>query len=345
MATEADERFMRLALAEAKKGLGRTSPNPAVGAVLVCGGDVLAKGHHRAAGRAHAEVECVRRAQQPIPADAMLYVTLEPCSTTGRTPPCTDAIMAAGVKHVVVGATDPNPKHQGRGVAQLRAAGVNVTAGVLADECSTINEAWNKWIVTGRPFVIAKCGMSLDGRLTRPAGEPQWITSPASREHANRRRALVDAIVVGARTVRADNPRLTVRSLRSARQPWRIVLTRSGSLPSDAHLFTDAFVDRTLVFKDRPLAEVLDELGAREITSVLIEGGGEILAQALDQQLIDRVDVYVGPVFTGGPVLAFGGRGAGATMESLQLRDVRYERIRDDVFVSGRATPAARKPE
>jgi diaminohydroxyphosphoribosylaminopyrimidine deaminase/5-amino-6-(5-phosphoribosylamino)uracil reductase len=208
-----------------------------------------------------------------------------------------------------------------------------------------MNEAWNKWIVTRRPFVIAKCGMTLDGRLTRPVGESQWITGTAAREHANRRRALVDAILVGARTVRADNPRLTVRTLRSARQPWRIVLTRSGSLPEDAHLFTDAFADRTLIFKDRTLAEVLDELGSREITSVLIEGGGDVLAQALDQQLIDRVELYVAPLFTGGPVPAFGGRGAAATVESLQLREVRYERIKEDIFVTGRTAPPGTSAE
>jgi diaminohydroxyphosphoribosylaminopyrimidine deaminase/5-amino-6-(5-phosphoribosylamino)uracil reductase len=341
----ADEQFMAVALAEAKKGLGRTSPNPAVGAVLVVGDAVVAKSYHRAAGSPHAEVECLRKMRQPVPADAVLYVTLEPCSTTGRTPPCTDAIIASGVRHVVIGAIDPNPKHSGRGLEQLRAAGVIVTGNVLSAECTALNEGWNKWIQTGRPFVIAKCGMSLDGRLTRPAGEPQWITSSASRAHANRRRALVDAILVGAETVRVDNPRLTVRRVRGARQPWRIVLTRSGLLPEEAHLFTDAFADRTLVFRDRGLADVLDELGARDITSVLIEGGGDVLAQALDQQLIDRAELYVGPLFTGGPVLAFGGRGAGATAESMRLHDVRYERIKDDVFVTGRTAPVAAKSE
>jgi diaminohydroxyphosphoribosylaminopyrimidine deaminase/5-amino-6-(5-phosphoribosylamino)uracil reductase len=187
--------------------------------------------------------------------------------------------------------------------------------------------------------------MSLDGRLTRPAGEPQWITSPASRAHANRRRARVDAILVGAETVRADNPRLTVRGVRGARQPWRVVITRSDALPAHAHLFTDAFADRTLVFRDRSLPDVLAELGAREITSVLIEGGGDVLAQALDQQLIDRAELYVGPLFTGGRVLAFGGRGAGSTLESMRLRDVRYERLKNDIFVSGRVAPAGASTE
>jgi diaminohydroxyphosphoribosylaminopyrimidine deaminase/5-amino-6-(5-phosphoribosylamino)uracil reductase len=231
-----------------------------------------------------------------------------------------------------------NPRHAGRGLRALEEAGVSVRSGVLADGCAAINEAFNKWIQTGRPFVIAKCGMSLDGRLTRPPGEERWLTSAAARAHAHRLRAEVDAILVGAETVRADNPRLTVRGVRGARQPLRVVLTRSGKLPGNANLFTDRFADRTVVFRDKPLPEVLAELGAGDITSVLIEGGGEILSQALDAQLIDRVHVYLAPLFTGGPATAFPGRGAGSTLESLRLRDVRYEKIGPDVFVNGVAT-------
>ncbi|MDQ6654253.1 MAG: bifunctional diaminohydroxyphosphoribosylaminopyrimidine deaminase/5-amino-6-(5-phosphoribosylamino)uracil reductase RibD [Verrucomicrobiota bacterium] len=345
MNTADDERFMRAALAEAEKGAGQTSPNPVVGAVLVCAGEVIAAGYHHAAGLPHAEVECLRKAARPVPPDAALYVTLEPCSTTGRTPPCTDAIVAAGVRNVVVGALDVNPKHRGRGIDLLRKQGVTVRSGILSEQCSALNAAFNKWIQTKRPFVIAKCGMSLDGRLTRPRGEEQWITSRASREHANRRRARVDAILVGAETVRADNPRLTARKGRGARQPWRVVLTRSGKLPADAHLFTDAFADRTLVFRNQPLAQVLAELGAREVTSVLIEGGGEVLAEAFDARLIDRVEIYMGPLLTGGPVLAFPGRGAGSTAEGVHLRNVCYERIGSDIFVTGDATDQAASSE
>src|SRR4030095_3177648 len=166
------------------------------------------------------------------------YVTLEPCSTEGRTAPCTDAILRAGVRSVVVGAIDVNPRHSGKGIVQLRNAGVRVRDGVLADECAQINEAFNKWIVTGRPFVIAKCGVSRDGGLTRPAGESRWMTGGSVRRHAHQLRARVDAILVGAETVRADNPRLTGRGVRGARQPWRVVLSRSGKLPQRAHLFS-----------------------------------------------------------------------------------------------------------
>lgn len=329
---------MRMAINEAGKGLGHTSPNPAVGSVLVTGGKVMARGHHRGAGQPHAEVACLAAAKGPIPRDAVLYVTLEPCSTTGRTPPCTNAILAAGIREVVVGAIDPNPRHAGLGIQILRAAGVKVRSGVMEPHCTALNEIFNHWIKTSRPFVIVKCGMSLDGRLTRPPGESQWITSAAARAHAQRLRHQVDAIVVGAETVRSDNPRLTVRTPRSPRQPWRVVLTRSGKLPSNAHLFTDRFADRTLVFRNQTLRAVLARLGKREITSVLIEGGGDVLGQALDARLIDRVQIYFGSILTGGPVVAFGGRGAASTAQAARLHEVKYEKVGSEIFLSGKPT-------
>lgn len=331
---------MRAAIAEARKGVGHTSPNPAVGAVLTIGDKIAARGYHRRAGLPHAEIECLESFGRKPPKETTLYVTLEPCSTRGRSGPCTEAILASGIETLVVGALDPNPRHAGRGIELLAAAGVSVRLDVLADECTALNRPFNKWITTGRPLVIAKSGMSLDGRLTNPPGEERWITSTASRRHANRLRGQVDAILVGAGTVRTDNPRLTVRAVRGARQPWRVVLSRSNRLPKDAHLFTDRFANRTLVFRHRGLGDVLAELGRREVTSVLIEGGGDTLGQALDAQLIDEVQIYLGPVFTGGPVIAFPGRGAALTFEALRLRDVRYEKIGSDVFVAGQATYA-----
>jgi len=335
MTTQRDEKFMHAALNEAKKALGQTSPNPAVGAILVIGNRIVAKGHHRGAGRDHAEIECLRDFAAPVPAQATLYVTLEPCSTAGRTAPCTDAILKAGVRSVVVGARDVNPRHSGKGIMQLRNAGVTVREGILADDCARLNEAFNKWIVSGRPFVIAKCGMSLDGRLTRPAGEPRWITGRSARRHAHELRARVDAILVGAETVRVDNPRLTVRGMRRARQPWRVVLTRSGKLPRRAHLFSDRLASRTLISKGKSLATVLKNLGKRGITSVLIEGGGEVLGQAVNARLIDKVQVYLGPILTGGPVIAFPGRGAENALNGLRLRDVSYQRIGQSICITG----------
>ena len=326
---------MRIALLEARRGLGLTSPNPAVGAVLVIKGKVVARGHHRRAGAPHAEVDCLSRFGRKVPRSAQLYVTLEPCSTRGRTGLCTNTIVEAGVKKLVVGVVDPNPRHDGRGIERLRKAGVDVRVGVLADECRDLNESYNKWIQTGVPFVVAKCGMSLDGRLTTPPSEGQWLTSPASRRHAQRLRARVDAILVGAQTIRADNPRLTVRGQPGANQPWRIVLSRSGKLPSRARILTDRFAAGTRIYGQIQLDALLRELGAEEITSVLIEGGGEILGQALDRQLIDKIQIYVAPIFTGGPKIAFAGTGAASTASASRLGRISYEKIGADVCVIG----------
>jgi diaminohydroxyphosphoribosylaminopyrimidine deaminase / 5-amino-6-(5-phosphoribosylamino)uracil reductase len=334
MRARRDEQFMRAALHEAKKALGQTSPNPAVGAILVIDNRIVAKGHHRKAGGDHAEIECLRDFAARVPARATLYVTLEPCSTAGRTAPCTDAIIKAGIKNVVIGASDVNPRHCGKGIIQLRNADIKVREGILTDDCARLNEAFNKWILTGRPFVIAKCGMSLDGRLTRPAGEPRWITDPSARRHARQLRAHVDAVLVGAQTVRVDNPRLTVRDVRRAGQPWRIVLTRSGNLPRSAHLFSDRF-ESTLIYRDKSLTAVLKNLGKRGITSVLIEGGGEVLGQALDARLIDKVQIYLGPILSGGPVIAFPGRGTENTANAMRLRWVSYRRIGQTVCITG----------
>lgn len=329
------ESFMAVALNEARRGLGHTSPNPAVGAVLVVNGEIVASGYHRRAGAPHAEVECLRAFRARSMADATLYVTLEPCSTIGRTGSCTAAIIDAGIKRVVVGAQDSNPLHNGSGFESLREAGIDVTVGILETECQTLTEAYNKWIRTKRPFVIAKCGMTLDGRLTLPPESGRWITSAASRRRAHRLRAQIDAILVGAETVRVDNPRLTVRGIRGAKQPWRVVLSRSGQLPKTSLVLTDRHADRTLVYRSRSLAETFRELGEKNITSVLIEGGGDILSQALDERLIDKVVIYLAPVFAGGSVVAFGGRGAGSTAEATRIRAAEYEKIGQDVCVSG----------
>ena len=343
MRTDQDEAFMRTALVEAKKALGRTSPNPAVGAVLVMDNRIVSKGHHRGAGRAHAEIECLRDFGASIPSRATLYVSLEPCSTVGRTAPCTEAIIKAGLKSVVIGATDPNPQHSGRGIVELRKAGLRVRDGILAEECTRLNEAFNKWIVTGEPFVIAKCGMSLDGRLTRPPHEPRWITGRDARREANQLRARVDAILVGAETVRSDNPHLTVRGVRGAQQPRRIVLTRSGLLPRQSRVLSDKFAARTLVYERKSLASVLKDLGRRNITSVLIEGGGEVLGEALDNQLIDKVQIYLGPILTGGPVIAFPGEGVEKTADAPRLRDIEYKRIGQTISLRG--YPDTQSPE
>jgi diaminohydroxyphosphoribosylaminopyrimidine deaminase / 5-amino-6-(5-phosphoribosylamino)uracil reductase len=335
MGSQHDERFMRAALREAKKALGRTSPNPAVGAVLVWRNRIVAKGHHRRAGASHAEIACLRNFGRRVPPDAILYVTLEPCSTRGRTGACTNALIKAGVRTVVIGALDVNPRHIGRAVPQLQAAGVQVRTGVLGEDCRRLNEAFNKWIVTRRPFVIAKCGMSLDGRLSRRKDETRWITDAVARRHSHQLRAQVDAILIGAETLRADNPRLTVRGLSGARQPWRVVVTRSGKLPKTAHLFRDQWSRRTLVYRQISLAAVLADLGRKEILSVLIEGGGQVLGAALDAALVDKVQIYVAPILTGGPVIAFAGRGVEGRAVAAHLGHVSYRRVGRSICITG----------
>jgi diaminohydroxyphosphoribosylaminopyrimidine deaminase/5-amino-6-(5-phosphoribosylamino)uracil reductase len=342
---------MRAALREAAKGCGATSPNPAVGAVLVRGGRVIARGWHRRAGMPHAEVEALSALGDPALAKgATLYVTLEPCSTTGRTPPCTGAILAAGIRRVVVGATDPHPAHSGRGLDILRRSGVEVVAGVLAQECAHLNRAFFKWITTRRPWVVAKAALSLDGRLSRPPGEGQWLTGPAALRDAHRLRALADAVLIGAGTLRADNPSLSVRNVPlppNKAQPRRIVLTRGGRpLPADARLFTDSERGQTLVFNSRSLESVLAELGENySVTQLLVEGGGEVLGAFFDAGLVDEVCFYIAPILCGGSVVGVGGMGAGSTLEAPLLHHVEYRRLGRDLRLSGLVTRPPRDPE
>jgi len=340
MRAGSDDRWMRAALAEAERGVGHTSPNPPVGAVIVRGRRMVARGHHRGAGLPHAEIEALRALASPRDAKgATLYVTLEPCSTHGRTPPCTDAIREAGIRRVVMGCTDPNPSHSGRAVRLLRRAKIEVTTGVCESECLALIRPFAKWITCGMPWVIAKWAMTLDGRLARPAGEPRSISSPASRRRVLELRARVDAILVGAGTVRADNPRLTVRGVAGARQPWRVVVTRSGRLPADARLFTDRHRERTLVYHGKSMRSVLRDLGRRGCTTLLVEGGGEVLGTLFDARLVDEVWVFLAPRLSGATGGTIGGQGVGTNEQSLRLNQVTYEPICDDVLMRALVAP------
>jgi diaminohydroxyphosphoribosylaminopyrimidine deaminase/5-amino-6-(5-phosphoribosylamino)uracil reductase len=330
-----DIKFLTAALREAEKGSGLTHPNPAVGAMVVKNGKILSRGWHHSAGCPHAEIEALGGLRKATDAGgATLYVTLEPCSTHGRTPPCTDAIIRAGIRRVVYGARDPNPSHAGRADGILKKAGISVTRGIMAKECALLNEAWNKWIATGFPFVIAKAGMSLDGCISTPPGR-KWITSEESRFDAMKLRAGCGAILVGGETVRTDNPRLTIRGIPSVSQPWRVIWTKSGKLPRKSHLFTDTFRDKTLVFKNLPLREVLRDLGGRGVEKVLIEGGGQTLGEAFDQRLVDRVVFYVAPVLMGGRVPGIAGNGVGSNREGIRLEDVCYQQTGPDLKIEG----------
>jgi diaminohydroxyphosphoribosylaminopyrimidine deaminase / 5-amino-6-(5-phosphoribosylamino)uracil reductase len=326
---------MRIALREAAKGLGRCSPNPAVGAVLVNSGRLVATGFHRKAGRPHAEIEALRRAPASALCGSTLYVTLEPCSTFGRTPPCTDAIIAARIGRVVIGAIDLNPAHAGKGIERLRSAGIRVTTGVLESQCRRLNVGFDRWISSGRPWVIVKIAQSLDGRITRPADESNKLTGAAAHRRVQALRATVDAILIGAETLRQDNPRLTVRGMRAARQPWRAVVTRNGALPPDSRLLTDGFRERTLVYRGQSWDEVLLDLGKRGVTRLLVEGGGEVLGELLDADLIDEVWNFFAPLLTGGNKPSFGGRGVAGNAEAKPLHHCRFERFENEILVHG----------
>lgn len=324
---------MREAIALARKGLGKTRPNPAVGCVIVRRGRIVGRGWHRRAGGPHAEVEALRSLRDPALArGSTAFVTLEPCSTQGRTPPCTNALIAAGVARVVVGAIDPNPDHRGRGLTLLRRAGIAVRQGVLAAECDALNPEFNHFMATGLPWVIAKCGLSLDGRLTRPPGESRIITSAASRRDAMKLRTRVDAILVGAATVRADNPSLTVRGLRVRIQPLRVVWAPRGAPPAEARLFHDRGKDRTIVLRQRSLRDALRALARRGVTSVLIEGGGYTLGRTFDLGLANEVVFYLGARLAGGSVPSIGGR---SRIPVVRLRAPDIRRIGNDVRIAG----------
>jgi diaminohydroxyphosphoribosylaminopyrimidine deaminase / 5-amino-6-(5-phosphoribosylamino)uracil reductase len=330
-----DTNWMRIALREAQKGLGRCSPNPAVGAVVVKNGVFVAAGYHRKAGRPHAEIEAFSRAPASMLRGSTLYVTLEPCSTFGRTPPCTDAIIAVGIARVVIGATDRNPVHAGKGIECLRSAGIRVTTGVLESQCRRLNVGFDRWISSGRPWVIAKIAQSLDGRITRPPGESTKLTGAGAHRRVQQLRATVDAIMIGAETLRQDNPRLTVRGIRAARQPWRVLVTRNGVLPADSKLLTDGYRERTLVYQGKSWDEVLVDLGKRGVTRLLVEGGGEVLGQLLDADLIDEVWSFFAPLLTGGDKSSFSGAGVPGNAEAKPLQNCRFERFGDDILIRG----------
>ena len=318
---------MRRALTLAARARGLTSPNPMVGAVVVRDGEVVGEGFHARAGRPHAEVEALQAAG-PRARGATLYVTLEPCNHHGRTPPCAPLVEAAGVRRVVAAVADPNPFVAGGGAAALRAAGIAVETGLLADEAVTLNRAFMTAMRERRPHVTLKAGMTADGKIADVHGSARWITGEVARAEAHRQRSEVDAIVVGITTVLRDDPALTVR-LESPwpREPYRVVLDTHARTPPSARVITGATPSRALVAvgEGAPAARVaalaavgavvlrcptragrlavdavLAELFAREVHSVLLEGGGEVHAAFLEAGVVDRVTLYVAPLLLGG---------------------------------------------
>ncbi len=358
-----DAAFMALALREARKGLGRTSPNPAVGAVVVSGGRVVGKGFHRKAGTPHAEVHALAAAGEAA-RGATLYVTLEPCNHTGRTPPCSLAVLGAGIRRVVIGMSDPNPLATGGGDF-LASQGLEVIRGVLADACAAINRPFAKHVTTGLPWVIMKAGMSLDGRIATHTGHSGWITNERSRAAVHRLRDRVDAILVGVGTALADDPSLTTRLASGrGRDPLRVVLDTDLRLPPTARMLLQESDAPTWLFcGPRPdpararaltaagavvkpvalgahgrleLAAVLRELGASQINSLLVEGGGAVHGAFLAEQLVDEVNLYLAPSFIGGDgVPVVGAMGIDTVQGARRLKNMRTRRMGSDLFIEG----------
>ena len=327
---------MRRALALAAQGAGLTSPNPAVGAVLARGGRVIGEGFHRKAGLPHAEVEAVRDARRRgnKVEGATLYVTLEPCSTCGRTPACTDLIRRKKIARVVVAATDPNPHHAGAGFGILRKAGVKVAAGLFAEESAALNRAFNHWIVTGRPWVTAKIALGLDGTISPRPGDDRWLTSAPARRLAHELRWECDAILVGGETARTDDPRLTVRlpGRKGKTQPLRLVWTRRKAFDPKLQLFSDRHRARTRIVSG-PLPKVVAALGGEGITHLLLEGGGELIGAAFAAGIVDEAAFLLAPVALGTERVALAGIGKA---KRLKLKEPKFERLGPDLFCRAR---------
>ena len=367
-----DARYLRRCLDLAERASGRTRPNPMVGAVVVKGHRVVAEAFHRRAGAQHAEAAALRRAGHAA-RGSTLYVNLEPCCHFGRTPPCVRAILGAGVGRVVASHRDPFPLVNGRGFAALRRGGVRVRVGVLRAEARRLNEPYLTWVTRGRPYVTVKAGMTMDGRIATSGGESRWITSEGSRSLARRMRSRYDAVMIGSNTARADDPLLTARSgpgglaALASRQPARVILDSHLRLSARARMLSGrraARGGRILIFATRsaPLSReralrargaevvrvgssrgmvdlraVLKDLARRGITSVLIEGGGDLIGSAFEAAVVDRVVFFAAPVIVGGrksaPVV--GGRGFARLRDGVRLSGMTVRRIGPDFLLEG----------
>ncbi|MDX9858238.1 MAG: bifunctional diaminohydroxyphosphoribosylaminopyrimidine deaminase/5-amino-6-(5-phosphoribosylamino)uracil reductase RibD [candidate division Zixibacteria bacterium] len=361
MAAQADRAYMERALQLAARARGKTSPNPMVGAVLVKDGSVIGEGFHRRAGDDHAEVAAIKSAGSDA-AGATLYVTLEPCCHVGRTGPCADAVIAAGVRRVVIAMQDPDPRVRGRGARKLRAAGLDVTVGLLREQSRRLNETFVAFHTLGRPFVTLKIAQSLDGRIATAIGDSRWITGPQSRTLGHALRAQHDGIVVGMGTVRSDNPSLTVRHVRG-RNPFRIVVASHLRFPKACTLLTKNNDHRTIIastedqiqrFSRRSpnhnltywnvraarsglidLKDLLSEAAAFGLRSVLVEGGASLATSFLKSGLVDKVVVMMAPRIIGDGVEAVGDLGIRALNRAVALERVTVTRAGDDAVITG----------
>lgn len=360
-----DEIFMREALKQARRGLGRTSPNPVVGAIIVRDGEIIASGYHKKAGGHHAEIETLRKIGGKAKRGDSLYVTLEPCNHYGKTPPCTEAILKSGLKKVLIGMRDPNPNVSGGGSQFLEENGIEVKTGILESECRRLNEAYIKFITTGRPFVIAKSAMTMDGWTATSMGHSQWITNEISRRFVHRLRDKMDGVLVGVGTVIADDPLLTTRLKNGqGKDPIRIIVDTQLRTPPIAKVLNHDSPSKTFIAvgEDVPphllngmkrdgvsaiicptkngridLDALMDILGGMSITSLLVEGGSDIMGSMIRERLIDKFYIFKAPkILVGGdgiPMAA--GSGAKRIDQCLILKDIKVRRLGDDILLIG----------
>jgi diaminohydroxyphosphoribosylaminopyrimidine deaminase/5-amino-6-(5-phosphoribosylamino)uracil reductase len=339
---EEDIAYMKSAIELASKGVGKTSPNPCVGAVVVKNSRIIGKGYHRIAGGPHAEIYALRKAGKRA-AGATLYVSLEPCRHYGKTPPCVDAIIRSGIKRVVVAMKDPNPLNNGRGLDLLKKAGIKTECGLLKNEASKINEPFIKYITQGIPYVTVKTAQTLDGKIASRTGDSRWISSEASRRIVHRMRSAADAIMVGANTVSIDDPLLTAREKgNGARQPVRVILSGKKAISRRAKVLNSRGGNVIIARPDARTGKVamralLAKLAGRGVTSVLIEGGGEVIASAFEEGVVDKVCFFIAPKIIGGrdaktPVE---GKGIAGISEAIKLKDMTCRKVGEDVLIEG----------
>jgi len=356
-----DEKWMRHVLRLAKKGRGRTSPNPMVGAVLVKDGKVVGEGYHAKAGEAHAEIVALQQARGEA-REAILYLNLEPCTHFGKTPPCAPQVIEAGVKRVVIGMEDPNPLVKGKGIEMMRKTGLDIEVGILEEECRRLNEAFYKYILKKEPFVMLKVAATLDGKIATRHGDSKWISGEASRRFVHKLRDQVDGVLVGIGTVLKDDSQLTAR-IRGGRDPFRIVLDSQLKIPEEAKVIGvspwKAIIATTeLAPKDKieklerrgvriliidsqegkiNLKSCLSKLGEMGITSLLVEGGSQINGSFLDGKLIDKIFLFLSPRLMGDrqALGIFGGRGVSNLQEAVVLKEIRTRRFGKDLLIEG----------
>lgn len=358
------EHFMKRALKIAEKGWGKTNPNPLVGAVIVKDNEIIAEGFHKALGCAHAEVAALKSACADV-RGSTLYVNLEPCSHYGRTPPCVKAIIDSGIKNVVVGMVDPNPKVSGNGIKMLKDADINVTVGVMQSEAEKLNEIFINYITRHKPFVIMKAAMTLDGKIASVAGDSKWVSNEFSRNYVHLIRDRVSSIMVGINTVVKDNPSLTARlESKECTDPVRIIVDSKGRIPLDSNVIqtktkagtiiaTTALIDKT---KENQLIEnnvriiktagsngnvdlrvLMGELYKLEIDSVLLEGGGTLNYSALEAGIVDKVMFFISPKIVGGKDAVSPVEGAGIDLikNALKIKDINLTQFDDDILIEG----------